>query len=141
MNLDDLPPPGAKAGARVAGRGDGGNNCGMKCGLDLNALIPRPTEALAPDKLPDFYPPVRIGTNIADLDGNLWILPTTSKYSAHGELVYDVVNTTGVLVERVRVPLGRIIVGFAKGGVVYMTSGDKASGFILERSKLPGTRP
>jgi len=135
------PSPGA--GARVASRGDGSpaNNCGMKCGLDMNTLIPRPSEALAPDKLPDFYPPTRVGTNIADLDGNVWILPTTSKYSTHGELVYDVVNNKGVLVERVRVPLGRIIVGFAKGGVVYMTSGDKASGFVLERTKLPSARP
>ena len=142
-NPAEFAAPSAGAGARVASRGDGppANNCGMKCGLDMSALIPRPSEALAPDKLPDFYPPTRIGTNIADLDGNVWILPTTSKYSTHGELVYDVVNNKGVLVQRVRIPLGRIIVGFGKGGVVYMTSGDKASGFILERSKLPITRP
>jgi hypothetical protein len=30
-----------------------------------------------------------------------------------------------------------LVVGFGKGGVVYMTSGDKSTGFTLERSKLP----
>jgi hypothetical protein len=50
--------------------------------------------------------------------------------------VYDVVNPKGELFQRVRLPLGRAIAGFAKGGVVYLTYGDLASGFHLERTKL-----
>lgn len=39
-------------------------------------------EPIAADRLPDFYPPVRQGSSIADRDGNLWVLPTTSSLSA-----------------------------------------------------------
>lgn len=39
-------------------------------------------EPIAAEKLPDFYPPVRQGSSIADRDGNLWVLPTTSSLSA-----------------------------------------------------------
>jgi hypothetical protein len=54
-------------------------------------------------------------------------------------LVYDVMNARGELFERVRLPLGRAIGGFGKGGVVYLTSGDLKSGYHLERSRLaPG---
>ncbi|MGV3711002.1 MAG: hypothetical protein ACO1Q7_19420, partial [Gemmatimonas sp.] len=40
-------------------------------------------EPVAPDRLPDFYPPIRQGTTLADADGNLWILPATSTISAN----------------------------------------------------------
>jgi hypothetical protein len=85
----------------------------------------------------DYYPPIRPGAAMPDLDGNLWILPTTSKQSQHGELVYDIVNTKGELFERVRLPVGRLVAGFGKGGVVYMTSGDRTTGFFVERTRLP----
>lgn len=85
----------------------------------------------------DYYPPVRDHAALADLDDHLWILPTTSKQSKAGELVYDVVNTKGELFERVRVPLGRYIVGFGRSGVVYLATGNMTNGFALERSKLP----
>jgi hypothetical protein len=87
----------------------------------------------------DYLPAIRISSTIADADGNLWILPRTSSLSKKGELVYDVVNDKGILFQRVRVPLGRAIVGFGKGGVVYLTSGDVTNGFHLERTRLPGT--
>ena len=72
-----------------------------------------------------------------DLDGRLWILPRVSTLSRQGELVYDVVGSSGELLERVRVPGGRAIAGFAKGGVVYLTSGDMTNGYYLERTRLP----
>ena len=87
--------------------------------------------------LPDYAPPLRANATMPDLDGNLWILPRVSTLSRRGELVYDVVNANGDLFERVRVPLGRAIAGFAKGGVVYLTSGDVKTGFYLERTRLP----
>jgi len=40
------------------------------------------------------------------------------------------------LFERVRIPLGRLIVGFRRGGVVYVVSGNRAEGFTVERSTL-----
>jgi hypothetical protein len=86
--------------------------------------------------IPDYYPSVRMGAAIADMDGNLWILPTTSAQSRHGELIYDVVNPKGDF-RRVRVPEGRSIAGFGKGGVVFLQSGDRATGFYLERTRVP----
>ncbi len=84
----------------------------------------------------DFSPAIRRGAVSADLDGNVWILPSSSAQSKQGELVYDVVNVKGDF-HRVRVPLGRSIAGFGKGGVVYLQSGDKTNGFYLEKTRLP----
>jgi hypothetical protein len=106
---------------------------------DPNASVQRaPVEYVAPDlkDLPDYYPAIRIHAAMPDLDGNLWILPTTSAQSKQGELVYDVVNPKGDF-HRVRLPVGRSIAGFGKGGVVYLQSGDRATGFYLERTKVP----
>lgn len=97
----------------------------------------QPSEPLPLDKIADYYPPLRTGAAMPDADGNLWILPTTSKQSMQGELVYDVVNAKGELFERVRAPLGRLIIGFGKGGAIYMVAGDRTNGFYLERTKLP----
>lgn len=86
--------------------------------------------------MPDYYPPIRRGSVLPDLDGNLWILPTSSAQSKAGELVYDVVNVKGEF-HRVRVPLGRSIAGFGKGGIVYLLNGDRTNGFYLEKTRLP----
>lgn len=135
-NAPRAPGSGGRGSGGAGGDPGGDGRCGIGCGIDRKTLIRQP-EPVPVDKMSDFYPPIREGTTLADQDGNLWILPTTSTNSKQGELVYDVVNTKGELFQRVRVPLGRLIVGFGKGGVVYMTSGDKATGFYLERSKLP----
>ncbi len=39
-------------------------------------------EPIAAEKLPDYYPPVRAGTSLADFQGNLWVLPSTSTLSS-----------------------------------------------------------
>ena len=136
------PPPGASGSSgRAGGRGDGAGR-----GQDPDAdrlsefgrgYSPRMAEVIPLSQIADYYPSIRPGAAMPDLDGNLWILPTTSKQSQHGELVYDVVNAKGEIFERARLPLGRLLAGFGKGGVVYMTAGDKANGFILERTRLP----
>lgn len=89
-------------------------------------------------EIADYYPAIRAGAARADLDGNLWILPTTSAQSQGGELVYDVVNKSGELFQRVRVPQGRSIAGFGRNGVLYLVSGDRTNGFYLERSSIIG---
>jgi len=89
-------------------------------------------------EMADYYPAIRAGAARADLDGNLWILPTTSAQSQGGELVYDVVNKNGELFQRVRVPQGRSIAGFGRNGVLYLSSGDRTNGFYLERSSIIG---
>jgi hypothetical protein len=87
-------------------------------------------------EIPDYYPPIHPNSAIPDLDGNLWVLTTTTAQSLHGELVYDVLNPRRGLFERVRMPVGRSVAGFGKGGVVYLQAGDRSNGFTLERVKL-----
>lgn len=88
------------------------------------------------DQVPDYYPSIRMGAAKADADGNMWILPTTSASSKQGELVYDVVNNRGVLIERVRMPVGRSVAGFGRGGVVYLMSKGSDGLWSLERTKI-----
>ncbi|MEP6833478.1 MAG: hypothetical protein ABJB74_08790 [Gemmatimonas sp.] len=87
-------------------------------------------------EIPDYYPPIRTGAVKADADGNMWILPTTSAQSAVGELIYDVVNNRGVMIERVRLPVGRSIAGFGRGGIVYLMSKGNDNLWILERTTV-----
>ena len=77
------------------------------------------------------------GTMRADPEGRLWILPSTSSQSGGG-LLYDVVNRKGEIVERVRIPAGRLLAGFGAKGVMYLTARD-ATGNWLERTRLVPT--
>jgi hypothetical protein len=124
--------PGGDATSPGRGRSSGGNGePGSSQGGSIQRMVSVPIS-----DIPDFYPPIRRNSAMADADGNLWILPTTSAQSQHGELVYDVVNPKKGLFQRVRMPVGRSIAGFGKGGVLYLQSGDMANGFHLERVKL-----
>lgn len=78
---------------------------------------PPPLEFATLDELPDYRPAFRQGASRGDADGNLWI--RTSKMS-NGGPVYDVINSKGVLIDRVAIPPGRVIAGFGPGGMVYM---------------------
>jgi hypothetical protein len=88
------------------------------------------------NQIPDYYPAIRPGAAKADLDGNLWILPTTSAQAKAGELIYDVVNNRGELFQRVRLPIGRSIAGFGRNGVVYLMYREGSIGWYLERTKV-----
>jgi hypothetical protein len=107
-------------------------------GMQIGTRPPRPPllDLIRGNPIFDYEAPIRVNSTMADPDGNVWILPRTSSLSRNGELVYDVVNLKGELFERVRLPVGRAIAGFGKGGVVYLTSGDRSSGFTLERTTL-----
>lgn len=103
------------------------------------ANTPQDTEReVGISEIPDYWPPLRQGAVKADADGNMWILPTTSAQSRNGELVYDVVNNEGIMTHRVRVPLGRSVAGFGKGGVVYLMirDADAKVGWTLERTRI-----
>lgn len=129
---------------RDAGGGGGGGMGGG--GVVMGGGPPGPAMSMGAPKIDfvplkeiaDYYPAIRAGAARADLDGNLWILPTTSAQSQGGELVYDVVNKSGELFQRVRVPQGRSIAGFGRNGVLYLVSGDRTKGFYLERSSIIG---
>jgi hypothetical protein len=129
-NIIPLGGMGADAPVSSGGRSGGGgpppNNDAAVQRMDFPPL----------SEIPDFYPAVHRDGAMGDRDGNLWILPTTSSQSKQGELVYDVLTPKRGLFTRVRMPVGRSIVGFGKGGVLYLQSGDRKNGFHLERVKV-----
>lgn len=116
------------------GRSNGGVDASGQSG-SIQRMISVPLS-----EIPDYFPPIHRNAAVPDLDGNLWVLTTTTAQSLHGELVYDVLNPARGLYERVRMPIGRSIAGFGTGGVVYLQSGDRAAGFTLERVKLESAK-
>ncbi|MBA4070388.1 MAG: hypothetical protein C0497_00910 [Gemmatimonas sp.] len=83
-------------------------------------------------ELPDYRPAFRQGAARADDDGNLWV--RTTQPSDAGP-IYDVINAKGELVDRVKLPFGRVISGFGKG-VVYMgVQDDKGARLEMARVK------
>src|SRR5205814_7476296 len=123
----------AGGGGGRAGAGLAGGETGVRP-PDCEAVIVAP-EFAPLDSMASYIAPIREQSARADLDGNVWILPTTSA-SAQGGLLYDVVNPAGELVERVQLPGGRDIVGFGRGGVLYLARGEFRTGFVIEKVKV-----
>ena len=94
--------------------GDGARAAGGPGGMFNPTLV-------SPSELPDYRPPFGAGSTRADEDGNLWV--RTSKFLNGGQ-VYDIINRKGELTDRVVIPAGRSIVGFGKGGSVYLVVRD-----------------
>jgi hypothetical protein len=84
------------------------------------------------NELPDYRPAFGNGAARGDADGNVWVRTSAVRQGAAGS-IYDVINRRGELVDRIQIPAGRQIVGFGKGGVVYMTARDN-SGTWIERT-------
>jgi len=85
------------------------------------------------NELPDYRPVFSQGSSRGDADGNLWIRTSATRAGSVGGPIYDVIGQKGELIDRVQIPSGRQIVGFGKGGVVYMIARDD-SGAWLERT-------
>lgn len=99
------------------------------------------------NELPDYFPPVRANTMKSDVEGNVWVLPSTSSLSQGtllggaasaqtSSLVYDVVGRDGVVKERVKLPPGRNIGGFGPNGVVYLTYAPTFGNVFVERATI-----
>ncbi|MCC6244530.1 MAG: hypothetical protein IT353_16930 [Gemmatimonadaceae bacterium] len=86
-------------------------------------------------EIPDYEPPVSPGSVKADLNNNLWIVARTAIGGGSAGLRYDVVNSQGVLVERVQFPKGKVLAGFGAGGAVYLLNTDGKTA-VLERASL-----
>lgn len=87
-----------------------------------------------PGELPDYKPAFFANSVRADADGNMWVRTIPTRATPGGP-VYDVINGSGELVDRVQVPAGRTIAGFGAGGVVYLVSRG-AQGAVLERARV-----
>ncbi len=75
-----------------------------------------PTVRMVVPDSQDYRPAFRQNSIRSDTDGNLWV--RTTMPSGAGA-VYNVINGNGRLVDRVKLPFGRVISGFGPG-VVYM---------------------
>lgn len=143
-----LPAPGAPAGASAAVTAAGAPgappagtpSCIPQPVMVSGGPVPQPPtrpniRIVEPETLPDYRPPfATASTARGDADGNLWIRPLPTR-TIPGGPVYDVINSEGVMTARYQIPTGYTIVGFGKGGVVYMSMRD-ASGLRLARVRL-----
>jgi hypothetical protein len=114
------------------GRGDaGGGGVAQRVMGSGGAAISAPSFIPA-NELPDYRPAFSAGAVRGDADGNVWVRTTAVRQGSAGP-IYDVINRRGELIERIQIPAGRQIVGFGKGGIVYMTARDN-SGVWIERT-------
>jgi hypothetical protein len=49
--------------------------------------------------------------------------------------VYDVINRQGKVIDRVQLQPGRTIIGFGRGGIVYLVAGENEPTSLLERAR------
>ena len=94
----------AKAASQRAGQGGGGFRMSF--------------EPIAAEKFPDYYPPVRQGSSIADRNGNLWVVPSTSNLAS--QLAQTMMGGMG---GRGGPPPG--VMGGAAGGAVAAGAGGR----------------
>ena len=108
--------PPRRGGAAAGGRAEG----------------PPPLSFVSPSELPDYRPAFSNGSVRADAEGKLWVRILSPKPATGPE--YDVLDRTGKLVDRVVLPAGTTIAGFAPGGIVYLGVRD-ASGVRVVRAR------
>lgn len=90
-----------------------------------------------PDELPDYQPVFASGGVRADAEGHLWVR-TISPAPLSGGAIYDVLDRDGRLVDRVQVPRGTAIAGFAPNGVVFLAERRAGAISIMRvRHQLP----
>lgn len=99
------------------------------------APVRQPIFTVDAEDMWEFYPPVRPGQMRVDRNSNIWILPSTSSAAGSG-LVFDVLSRTGSLIERVRLPVGRNLIGFGPNDTVYMIYAPSPQRILLERARV-----
>lgn len=125
------PPPREGAfGTRIVGIISQGE--GTSTSMPINAVA----ESVPISEMPDYFPPLRAGTVKADLDGNVWILPSTSARSTSRGIVYDVVNRKGELFERVQLPPERSVAGFGASSALYLMWRDSTLAWHIEKTHI-----
>jgi len=108
----------------------GGTNTRIDVGGPGGMQLP-PINMVAASELPDYKPVFGPGAVRADMDGRLWVRTIPTKPTTGGA-IYDVIDKSGKLVDRVQVPAGTTIAGFGAGGVVYLGMRD-ATGLHIQR--------
>jgi hypothetical protein len=115
-----------------SGAGGGGGGAAAKVGGGTRL---HQTRSVDPSELPDYPPPFLRATRI-DQQGRLWVTERPTKENVGG-VVYDIIDHTGQIVDRVQAPAGYSVVGFAPGGIVYLAGGTRAVVRIAKASIAP----
>ena len=124
----DGPPRGG--GPPGGGPPAGGGNARVDAGGPGGMQLP-PINMVPASELPDYKPVFGVGSVRADMDGRIWVRTIPTKPTPGGA-IYDVLDKSGKLVDRVQVPAGTTIAGFGAGGIVYLGIRD-ATGIHLQR--------
>ncbi len=114
----------------VGSGGPGGAAPPLRPGAGGAANVQVQPSFVDPAELPDYTPVFAPGAVRADASGRLWIRTIPTK-PLTGGAIYDVVDNTGTLVDRVQVPAGTTIAGFGAGDVVYLGVRDAAGVHVV----------
>jgi len=130
------PPAGAPGGGAMIFIRERGSDAAppQRGGTGSAARNPGPPTIsfVQPNELPDYRPAFSNGSVRADAEGKLWVRILSPKPASGPE--YDVIDRMGKLVDRVVLPAGTTVVGFAPGGIVYLGVRD-ASGVHVVRAR------
>ena len=107
------PPDGGRGGPPDAGRG-GAAGPGGPGGINIP-----PINMVPISELPDYKPVFGQLAVRSDMDGQIWVRTIPTRPTTGGA-IYEVIDNTGKLVDRVQIPVGTTIAGFGKGRVVYL---------------------
>jgi hypothetical protein len=121
------------AGKEVAAGASGKDTPPARGGQGSGGFQIPPINIVAPSELPDYRPPFGQQSALGDLDGHLWV--RTSAPVGDAGPVYFVIDRENEVMARVQAPQGRIIVGFGKGGVVYLAYRDVEGHSFLESAR------
>ncbi len=98
---------------------------------------PRSTKPTEVADVPDFIPSLATWAEalLGDADNNLWILSLAANPTPGASMVYDIVNRSSQIVDRVIIPDGRRVIGFGPNGMVYLIVHDGGNVW-LERARV-----
>ncbi len=121
----------AKRAADSARTGAGPTSRMISLGADgerTERLVPAPPPRMTPlaaaEDIPDFRPPTGPNAVFADADNHIWIRPLPPVPQPGADAVWDVIDRKNAVIDRVRVPAGATIAGFAPGGFVLLVVRD-----------------
>lgn len=139
--MPPMPPGGGGQQMLVFMSGPGGGPGGpppegVRMGGGGGAQMAAPQVTFVePSELPDYLPPFAANSTRADPLGRLWIRLSLPTPAGTGPL-YDVIDSTGALVDHVQLPVGRTLAGFAADGSVILQSRTEDGAVRLERVRV-----
>jgi len=93
-----------------------------------------PINMVNASELSDYKPVFSPSSVRADMDDRIWVRTIPTKPTPGGA-IYDIIDRSGKLVDRVQVPAATTIAGFGTGGIVFLGSRDD-KGIHLQRIVL-----